>query len=104
MATHPTCVFVMPVPGMRLFSQVIPFVYSHLVSIGSFLYLIGLAIHKASRYRPEATYLSGLVLPGGHISILNSSYASSVYSLLDLAAASPATDIALFEWSCDMCE
>ena len=37
--------------------QVIPFVYAHLVSSGSFLYLLTLAVVKATRCRPEAPLL-----------------------------------------------
>ena len=43
--------------------QVIPFVYSHLVSTGSFVYLLGIAIVKGIKFRPDATVLSGLALP-----------------------------------------
>jgi len=43
--------------------QVIPFVYSHLVSAGSFLYLLGLAVLKAAALTPDVDLLSGLVLP-----------------------------------------
>ena len=41
----------------------IPFVYSHLVSAGAFLYLLGFAVVKAANCTPEATWFSGLVLP-----------------------------------------
>lgn len=41
----------------------IPFSYSHLVSFGCFLYLLGLAIAKAMRFEPDTDYFGGLVLP-----------------------------------------
>lgn len=43
--------------------QVIPFVYSHLVSLACFLYLAFFAVEKGSRFAPEATYLFGLLIP-----------------------------------------
>ena len=43
--------------------QVIPFVYAHLVSLGSFVYLLGVAIVKGVKCTPGSPYLSGLVLP-----------------------------------------
>jgi len=43
--------------------QVIPFVYSHLVSTGSFLYLLGLAVLKAAAFRPEETTFNGIIMP-----------------------------------------
>ena len=43
--------------------QVIPFAYSHLVSAASFFYLLGLAVIKAVRFRPDAPIVGGFVLP-----------------------------------------
>ena len=48
----------------------IPFAYSHLVSFGSFSYLLFLAVAKAVRFTPEADYLSGLVLPCASFAIM----------------------------------
>jgi len=43
--------------------QVIPFVYAHLVSSGSFIYLLGISFVKAGKFRPDANIMDGLVLP-----------------------------------------
>lgn len=41
----------------------IPFVYSHLVSLACFLYLAFFAVEKGCRFAPEATYVFGLLVP-----------------------------------------
>ena len=43
--------------------QVIPFVYSHLVSMSCFLYLFFFAVDKGARFTPESTYIFGLAVP-----------------------------------------
>ena len=43
--------------------QVIPFAYSHLVSMSCALYLVGLAVIKAVQFQPDSPILSGAVLP-----------------------------------------
>ena len=77
-------------PLLRYGSMYLPASYVKLVEAAGARVAPVFYNSTAAQLKALFARLSGLVLPGGHVSILDTSYADAVYSLLDLAAAEPA--------------